>query len=78
MSEDKSLIFEGEKVDVTTIKLQQFKGAIKTPLVRGERFHLTLDVEVVGVMMWENKRNGKIYREHVITVHGVHDMDIAK
>lgn len=73
-----SLQFEGESVDVTTIKITQFKGPIPTPLIRGERFHLTVEVEVLAVSVWENQRNGQIYREHVVKVHEVIDLDVAK
>lgn len=65
------LKFEGEDIDGLTVLIKQHKGPLTTPLTRGERVQLTITGEVTEVNFRENRRNGQVYRDHVIVVTDV-------
>lgn len=62
------LNFEGVAIDNFTITVKGFKGPIDIPLILNERMELTCVVEVLEVVIRENRRTGQVSRDHVVKI----------
>ena len=67
--------FEGEDIDGCSVTIRQFKGNIAAPLILGEDVEVTVKGKVIGVTIRENRRNGRLTRDHEIVISEVQDPD---
>lgn len=67
--------FEGEDIDGCSVTIRQFKGAIAGPLILGEDVQVTVTGKVIGVTIRENRRNGRLTRDHEVVISEVGDPD---
>lgn len=67
--------FEGEDLDGCSVTIRQFKGAIAEPLILGEDVQVTIKGKVVGVSIRENRRTGRLTRDHEVLIEEVRDPD---
>lgn len=67
--------FEGEDLDGCSVTIKQFKGSIAGPLILGEDVQVNIKGKVVGVSIRENRRNGRLTRDHEILIQEVRDPD---
>jgi hypothetical protein len=65
--------FEGEDLDGCSVTIRQFKGVINGPLLLGEDVQVTIKGKVIGVSIRENRRTGRLYRDHEVLIEEVTD-----